>query len=105
MVESQTAKYTRGFPIVIAIKVSSKRVLEYLHWFLTLCLQMEEEDLSERGLPQIASIMNKVRDLKNKYRNEDNITDELNCTKFSADTTGMWLCSSLVTYATDLNLD
>ncbi|XP_065691492.2 dual specificity protein kinase TTK isoform X3 [Patagioenas fasciata] len=48
---------------------------------------MEEEDLSERGLPQIASIMNKVRDLKNKYRNEENITDELNCTKFSADTT------------------
>ncbi|KAM6280702.1 dual specificity protein kinase TTK [Porphyrio hochstetteri] len=48
---------------------------------------MEEEDLSERGLPQIASIMNRVRDLKNKYRNEDNITDELNCTKISADTT------------------
>ncbi|KFV98725.1 Dual specificity protein kinase TTK, partial [Fulmarus glacialis] len=47
----------------------------------------EEEDLSERGLPQIASIMNRVRDLKNKYRNEDNITDELNCTKISADTT------------------
>uniref|UniRef100_A0A6G1R823 Dual specificity protein kinase TTK n=1 Tax=Hypotaenidia okinawae TaxID=2861861 RepID=A0A6G1R823_9GRUI len=48
---------------------------------------MEEEDLSERRLPQIASIMNRVRDLKNKYRNEDNITDELNCTKISADTT------------------
>ncbi|KAM6324257.1 dual specificity protein kinase TTK [Aegotheles albertisi] len=47
----------------------------------------EEEDLSERGLPQIASIMNRVRDLKNKYRNEDNITDELNCTKISTDTT------------------
>ncbi|KFP93589.1 Dual specificity protein kinase TTK, partial [Haliaeetus albicilla] len=47
----------------------------------------EEEDLSERGLPQIASIMNRVRDLKNKYRNEDNNTDELNCTKISADTT------------------
>ncbi|KFP52351.1 Dual specificity protein kinase TTK, partial [Cathartes aura] len=47
----------------------------------------EEEDLSERGLPQIASIMNRVRDLKNKYRNEDSITDELNCTKISADTT------------------
>ncbi|KAI6071401.1 Dual specificity protein kinase TTK [Aix galericulata] len=47
----------------------------------------EEEDLSERGLPRIASIMNRVRDLKNKYRNEDNITDELNCTKISADTT------------------
>ncbi|XP_072188266.1 dual specificity protein kinase TTK [Excalfactoria chinensis] len=47
----------------------------------------EEEDLSERGLPRIASIMSRVRDLKNKYRNEDNITDELNCTKMSADTT------------------
>ncbi|KFV73306.1 Dual specificity protein kinase TTK, partial [Dryobates pubescens] len=47
----------------------------------------EEEDLSERGLPQIASIMNRVRDLRNKYRNEDNVTDELNCTKISADTT------------------
>ncbi|KGL95302.1 Dual specificity protein kinase TTK, partial [Charadrius vociferus] len=47
----------------------------------------EEEDQNERGLPQIASIMNRVRDLKNKYRNEDNITDELNCTKISADTT------------------
>ncbi|NXM25454.1 TTK kinase, partial [Oxyruncus cristatus] len=35
----------------------------------------------------IASIMNRVRNLKNKYRNEDNITDELNCTKISADTT------------------
>lgn len=57
---------------------------------LVSCLQMEEEeDLSERGLPRIASIMNRVRDLKNKYRNEDNITDELNCTKISADTTGM----------------
>ncbi|XP_037247961.1 dual specificity protein kinase TTK [Falco biarmicus] len=48
---------------------------------------MEEDDLSERGLPQIASIMNRVRDLKNKYRNEDSITDELNCTKILADTT------------------
>ncbi|XP_064025220.1 dual specificity protein kinase TTK [Pogoniulus pusillus] len=48
---------------------------------------MEEEDLRERGLPQIASIMNRVRDLRNKYRNEDNVTDELNCTKISADTT------------------
>ncbi|XP_071597589.1 dual specificity protein kinase TTK [Heliangelus exortis] len=48
---------------------------------------MEEEDLSERGLSQIASIMNRVRDLKNKYRNEDNVTDELNCTKISTDTT------------------
>ncbi|XP_024050431.2 dual specificity protein kinase TTK [Terrapene carolina triunguis] len=47
---------------------------------------MEEEDLSERGLT-IASIMNRVRDLKNKYKNEDNVTDELNFTKVSADTT------------------
>ncbi|OXB72991.1 UNVERIFIED_CONTAM: hypothetical protein H355_001924 [Colinus virginianus] len=47
----------------------------------------EEEDLSERGLPRIASIMSRVRDLKNKYKNEDNVTDELNCTKISADTT------------------
>ncbi|XP_075779893.1 dual specificity protein kinase TTK [Pelodiscus sinensis] len=47
---------------------------------------MEEEDLSERGLT-IASIMNRVRDLKNKYKNEDNVTDELNSTKISADTT------------------
>ncbi|KAH1172525.1 hypothetical protein KIL84_016364, partial [Mauremys mutica] len=49
-------------------------------------LAMEEEDLSERGLT-IASIMNRVRDLKNKYKNEDNVTDELNFTKVSADTT------------------
>ncbi|NWS42784.1 TTK kinase, partial [Probosciger aterrimus] len=35
----------------------------------------------------IASIMSRVRDLKSKYRNEDNITDEFNCTKISADTT------------------
>jgi len=66
---------------------------------------MEGEDLSERGLSQIASIMNRVRDLKNKYRNEDNITDELNCTKISTDTTGMCFCYSVVTYATDLNLN
>ncbi|KGL73387.1 Dual specificity protein kinase TTK, partial [Tinamus guttatus] len=49
-------------------------------------LQMEE-DLSARGLPQIASILSRVRDLKNKYKNEDNVTDEFNCTKISADTT------------------
>lgn len=50
---------------------------------------MEETDLSERGLPQITSIMNRVRNLKNKYRNEENITDEFNYTKVSADTTGI----------------
>ncbi|XP_056343912.1 dual specificity protein kinase TTK isoform X2 [Oenanthe melanoleuca] len=48
---------------------------------------MEDTDLSERGLPQIASIMNRVRNLKNKYRNEENITDEFHYTKISADTT------------------
>ncbi|XP_041872911.1 dual specificity protein kinase TTK isoform X1 [Corvus kubaryi] len=48
---------------------------------------MEETDLSERGLPQITSIMNRVRNLKNKYRNEENITDEFNYAKISADTT------------------
>ncbi|XP_021397270.1 dual specificity protein kinase TTK [Lonchura striata] len=48
---------------------------------------MEETDLSERGLPQITSIMNRVRNLKNKYRNEENITDEFSYTKISADTT------------------
>lgn len=48
---------------------------------------MEETDLNERGLPQIASIMNRVRNLKNKIRNEENITDEFNYTKISADTT------------------
>ncbi|XP_030123358.4 dual specificity protein kinase TTK [Taeniopygia guttata] len=48
---------------------------------------MEETDLSERGLPQITSIMNRVRNLKNRYRNEENITDEFNYTKISADTT------------------
>uniref|UniRef100_A0A8D0GM37 Dual specificity protein kinase TTK n=1 Tax=Sphenodon punctatus TaxID=8508 RepID=A0A8D0GM37_SPHPU len=47
---------------------------------------MEEEDLSERW-QSIASIMNRVRDLKNKHKNEDNVTDELNFTKVSADTT------------------
>ncbi|XP_042299432.1 dual specificity protein kinase TTK-like [Sceloporus undulatus] len=45
---------------------------------------MQEENLSEKGL-FVASIMSRVRDLKSKYKNEDNITDELN--KVSADTT------------------
>lgn len=66
---------------------------------------MEETDLSERGLPQITSIMNRVRNLKNKYRNEENITDEFNYTKISADTTGILFCYSTVTNAKDLNLD
>ncbi|XP_010001394.1 PREDICTED: dual specificity protein kinase TTK [Chaetura pelagica] len=48
---------------------------------------MEEEEPSERRLSQIASIMNRVRDLKNKYRNEDNVTDEFNYNKISTDTT------------------
>uniref|UniRef100_A0A8C3TYD9 Dual specificity protein kinase TTK n=1 Tax=Catharus ustulatus TaxID=91951 RepID=A0A8C3TYD9_CATUS len=58
-----------------------------LHCFLTLCPQMEETDLSERALPQLTSIMNRVRNLKNKYKNEENITDEFHYTKISADTT------------------
>ncbi|XP_025072193.1 dual specificity protein kinase TTK [Alligator sinensis] len=49
---------------------------------------MEEEDLSEGG-PTIASIMNRVRDLKSKYKNEDNVTDEFNFTKVSVDSTGI----------------
>ncbi|XP_060608944.2 dual specificity protein kinase TTK [Anolis sagrei] len=45
---------------------------------------MQEEDINGKGL-FVASIMSRVRDLKSKYKNEDNITDELN--KISADTT------------------
>ncbi|XP_038617140.1 dual specificity protein kinase TTK [Tachyglossus aculeatus] len=47
--------------------------------------EMEVEDLNGGGLT-ITSIMNKVRDLKNKFKNED-LTDELNSTKISTDTT------------------
>ncbi|XP_062981863.1 dual specificity protein kinase TTK [Elgaria multicarinata webbii] len=47
---------------------------------------MQEEDLSETGLV-VASILSRVRDLKSKYKNEDNITDEFNLAKVSADTT------------------
>ncbi|XP_058422705.1 dual specificity protein kinase TTK isoform X1 [Diceros bicornis minor] len=46
---------------------------------------MEAEDLSGRELT-IDSIMNKVRDIKNKFKNED-LTDELSLTKVPADTT------------------
>ncbi|XP_027625700.1 dual specificity protein kinase TTK isoform X3 [Tupaia chinensis] len=46
---------------------------------------MEAEDLSGRELT-IDSIMNKVRDIKNKFKNED-LTDELSLSKVSADTT------------------
>ncbi|KAM5256952.1 dual specificity protein kinase TTK isoform 2-T2 [Ctenodactylus gundi] len=46
---------------------------------------MEAEDLSGRELT-IDSIMNKVRDIKNKIKNED-LTDELSLNKVSADTT------------------
>lgn len=53
-----------------------------------LFLEMQEDDLSEKGL-FVASIMSRVRDLKSKYKNEDNVTDELNSTKVSTDTTGM----------------
>ncbi|KAJ7341685.1 hypothetical protein JRQ81_006307 [Phrynocephalus forsythii] len=45
---------------------------------------MQEEDLSEKGL-FVNSIMSRVRHLKSKYKNEENITDDLN--KVSADTT------------------
>ncbi|XP_078226835.1 dual specificity protein kinase TTK isoform X3 [Callithrix jacchus] len=48
-------------------------------------LEMESEDLSGRELT-IDSIMNKVRDIKNKFKNED-LTDELSLNKISADTT------------------
>lgn len=50
---------------------------------------MEAEDLSGRELT-IDSIMNKVRDIKNKFKNED-LTDELSLSKVSADTTGEFL--------------
>lgn len=53
-----------------------------------LFLEMQEDDLSEKGL-FVASIMSRVRDLKNKCKNEDNVTDEFNFTKVSTDTTGM----------------
>uniref|UniRef100_A0A8C0DI99 TTK protein kinase n=1 Tax=Balaenoptera musculus TaxID=9771 RepID=A0A8C0DI99_BALMU len=46
---------------------------------------MEADDLSGRELT-IDSIMNKVRDIKNKFKNED-LTDELSLNKVSADTT------------------
>ncbi|KAF3831724.1 hypothetical protein GH733_000536, partial [Mirounga leonina] len=46
---------------------------------------MEAEELSGRELT-IDSIMNKVRDIKNKFKNED-LTDELSLNKVSADTT------------------
>lgn len=46
---------------------------------------MEAEDLGGRELT-IDSIMNKVRDIKNKFKNED-LTDELSLNKVSADTT------------------
>lgn len=54
-----------------------------------LALEMEAEDLSGRELT-IDSIMNKVRDIKNKFKNED-LTDELSLNKVSADTTGEFL--------------
>uniref|UniRef100_A0A8C6XHC0 Dual specificity protein kinase TTK n=1 Tax=Naja naja TaxID=35670 RepID=A0A8C6XHC0_NAJNA len=47
---------------------------------------MQEDDLNEKGV-FVASIMSRVRDLKSKNKNEDNITDELNFTKVSIDTT------------------
>lgn len=52
-------------------------------------LEMEADDLSGRELT-IDSIMNKVRDIKNKFKNED-LTDDLSLNKVSADTTGEFL--------------
>ncbi|XP_008061527.1 dual specificity protein kinase TTK isoform X2 [Carlito syrichta] len=46
---------------------------------------MESEDISGRELT-IDSIMNKVRDIKNKFKHED-LTDELSLNKVSTDTT------------------
>ena len=51
---------------------------------------MEAEELSGRELT-IDSIMNKVRDIKNKFKNED-LTDELSLTKAFTDTTGELRC-------------
>lgn len=53
-------------------------------------LEMEAEELSGRQLT-IDSIMNKVRDIKNKI-NED-LTDELNLNKVCADPTGEFFFS------------
>lgn len=50
---------------------------------------MEAEDLSGKELT-IDSIINKVRDFKNKFKNED-LTDELSLNKVSSDTTGEFL--------------
>lgn len=58
-------------------------------FFFFFALEMEAEDLSGRELT-IDSIMNKVRDIKNKFKNED-LTDELSLNKVSADTTGEFL--------------
>uniref|UniRef100_A0A7N5JFT9 TTK protein kinase n=1 Tax=Ailuropoda melanoleuca TaxID=9646 RepID=A0A7N5JFT9_AILME len=55
---------------------------------------MEAEDLSGRELT-IDSIMNKVRDIKNKFKNED-LTDELSLNKVSADTTECELCEGMI---------
>lgn len=51
---------------------------------------MEAEELSGRELT-IDSIMNMVRDIKNKFKNED-LTDELSLNKASTDTTGELHC-------------
>ena len=51
---------------------------------------MEAEELSGRELT-IDSIMNMVRDIKNKFKNED-LTDELSLNKGSTDTTGELRC-------------
>lgn len=58
--------------------------------FYFFFLEMEAEELSGRELT-IDSIMNKVRDIKNKFKNED-LTDELSLNKASTDTTGELRC-------------
>ena len=58
--------------------------------FFFFPLEMEAEELSGRELT-IDSIMNMVRDIKNKFKNED-LTDELSLNKASTDTTGELRC-------------
>lgn len=65
-------------------------VLFSLFWKINYNLEMEAEELDGRKLT-IDSIMNKVRDIKNKI-NED-LTDELSSNKICADPTGEFFFS------------
>lgn len=67
--------------MVVKIRIMTSSVIFFL--------EMEAEDLGGRELT-IDSIINKVRDFKNKFKNED-LTDELSLNKISADTTGEFL--------------